>query len=75
MNLKSRMKNPYFWTGLIAIIFGTAGVDFNTLTDWNLLWQAVLGIGNNPVSLMAVILAMLGVFVDTSTEGFKDKEV
>ena len=75
MNIKSRMKNLYFWTGLVAVLFGAAGIDFNTLTDWSLLWSAILGIGNNPVSVMAVILAMLGVFVDTSTEGLKDGSV
>lgn len=74
MNLQARMKNPYFWTGLVAIIFGAAGVDFNTLTDWNLLLNAVLGIFNNPVALLAVIMAVVGVFVDTSTPGLTDGE-
>lgn len=64
-----KFRNPIFWTSLIAIIFASAGVDFNTLTSWNLLGEALLGILQNPVALVAVIVGMVGVFNDNSTKG------
>lgn len=72
-NLKNRLKNPYFWLGLGGVIFSAAGVDFNSLTSWRLLGQAFLNILANPVAVVAVAAAIVGVFVDPSTKGLKDK--
>ncbi|ELP5177576.1 TPA: phage holin [Clostridium perfringens] len=73
-NLKSRLKNPYFWLGLGGVIFSAAGVDFNTLTSWSLLGQAFLNILANPVAVVAVTAALIGVVVDPSTKGLKDNK-
>lgn len=73
-NLKSRLKNPYFWLGLGGVIFSAAGVDFNTLTSWSLLGQAFLNILANPVAVVAVAAAIIGVVVDPSSKGLKDNE-
>ena len=69
-----KLKNPFFWIGLVSIVFGSAGVDFNTLTSWGALGTAVIGIFQNPVSLMAVIGGILGVFNDNGTQGL-DKPI
>lgn len=69
-----KFKNPYFWLGLVSIIFASAGVDMNTLTSWNALGQAVLGILQNPVAVMAVVGGILGVFNDNGTRGL-DKPI
>lgn len=70
--MKNRIKNPYFWLGLGGVIFSSAGVDFNTLTSWNLLGEALLSILANPVAVVSVIAALIGVCVDPSTQGLKD---
>lgn len=72
--MKNRIKNPYFWLGLGGIIFSSAGVDFKTLTSWNLLGDALLSILANPVAVVAVAAAIIGVFVDPSTKGLKDNK-
>lgn len=75
--MKEKFKNPYFWLSTFALIFSASGVDFNQLTSWSLLVQALLGILNNPVSIVAVITAFLGIWNDNSTKGmdkFKNKE-
>ncbi|MGY5268771.1 phage holin [Paraclostridium bifermentans] len=72
--MKSRIKNPYFWLGLGGIIFSSAGVDFKTLTSWSLLGDALLSILANPVAVVAVAAAIIGVFVDPSTKGLKDNK-
>ena len=69
-----KFKNPWFWLGLVSIIFGSAGVDVNTLTSWSALGQAVLGILQNPVAVMAVIGGILGVFNDNGSKGL-DKPI
>ncbi len=72
--MKNRIKNPYFWLGLGGVIFSSAGVDFNTLTSWNLLGEALLSILANPVAVVAVAAAIIGVFVDPSSKGLKDNK-
>lgn len=64
-----KVKNPYLWLSLIALMFSAAGIDFNTLTSWDLLGAAVMSIVQNPVSIVAVITAMLGIWNDNSTAG------
>ena len=66
---KEKFKNPYFWVGIVSIVFAAAGIDFNTLTSWQLLGKALISILNNPVAVMAVIGAVIGVFNDNSTKG------
>lgn len=72
--MNEKFKNPYFWLSLFALIFSAAGVDFETLTSWSLLTQALLDILLNPVAIMAVITAFLGIWNDNSTKGL-DKVV
>ena len=67
--MKDKLRNPYFWLSTIALVFSASGVDFNELTSWALLFDALLGIANNPVSIVAVITAFLGIWNDNSTKG------
>ena len=65
----SKLKNPYFWLSLIALIFTAAGIEFEQLTSWGLLASALLSIVQNPVSIVAIITAFLGIWNDNSTKG------
>ncbi len=64
-----KFKNPYFYLSVIGLIFSASGIDFNTLTSWNLFWEAILSILNNPVSVLAVVMALIGIWNDNGTEG------
>lgn len=64
-----KLKNPYFWLSVFALIFSAAGIEFNTLTSWSLLGQALFSIIQNPVSIVAVVTAFLGIWNDNSTKG------
>ena len=64
-----KFKNAYFWLSVIALIFSASGVDFNQLTSWSLLGKALIEIVNNPVSVVSVITALLGIWNDNSTKG------
>lgn len=73
-----KLRNPYFYLSVIGLIFSASGVDFNQLTSWNLLGKAIIDILNNPVCVIAVITAFLGIWNDNSTkglDGIKNKEV
>ena len=78
LNTYPKLKNPYFYLSVVALIFSASGVDFNQLTSWHLLGKALLDILNNPVCVIAVITAFLGIWNDNSTkglDGIKNKEV
>ena len=64
-----QFKNPYFYLSVIGLIFSASGIDFNTLTSWSLFWEAILSILNNPVSVLAVVMALIGIWNDNGTEG------
>lgn len=70
--MNNRFKNPYFWIGLIGIMFSAAGIDLKTLTSWDILLTNIINILNNPFLLISVIMAITGVFIDPTTEGAKD---
>ena len=73
-----KLTNPYFDLSGVELILPGSGEDFTQVTAWNLFWQALLGILENPVCVVAVITALLGIWNDNSTkglDGIKGKEV
>lgn len=65
----TKFKNPYFWISIIGLIFSASGIEFTTLTSWELLGEALMTIFENPVSIVAVITALVGIFNDNSSKG------
>lgn len=64
-----KLKNPYFWLSIIGLLFASAGIDFNTLVSWQLLGEALISILNNPVSVVAVLTALVGIWNNNDTPG------
>lgn len=67
--MQDKIKNPYFWISTIALLFTASGVDFYELTSWKLLGAALLSILANPVSVLSVVTAFIGIWNDNSTRG------
>ena len=67
--MNEKLKNPYFWLSVFALIFSASGIDFQTLTSWQLLAQAFMDSLMNPVAIVAIITAFLGIWNDNSTKG------
>lgn len=65
----NKFRSPYFWLSIISLIFASANIDINTLTSWSLFADALLSIVENPVSILAVAGALIGIFNDNSTSG------
>lgn len=70
--MSERIKNPWFWVGLGGIILTAMGVSPEMLTSWILVGEAVMALVSNPFALITVGMAVLGVFVDPTTEGLTD---
>ena len=70
--MNEKLKNPYFWLSVFALIFSASGIDFQTLTSWQLLVQALVDILMNPVAIIAIITAFLGIWNDNSTKGLDE---
>ena len=74
LNVTVRMKNPWFWIGIGAIILSSMGVEPSMFTSWEIVWDAVVGLFTNPFQLFTVAFAVLAVFIDPTTAGVGDSE-
>lgn len=70
----TRYKNPWFWIGVVGVVFTATGINPQELTNWNIVINKVLELVNNPFMLGSAVIAVLGVFVDPTTKGFVDVE-
>ena len=68
-----RIKNPWFWVGLVGIFLTAIGVDPSTMTTWAAVGDTFMNVVKNPFMLVTAAMAIIGVFVDPSTVGIKDK--
>lgn len=74
INIPVRMKNPWFWIGLVGVILSAMGVSPEMFTNWEAVGQAVRELVSNPYMLGSVAIAVMGVFIDPTTKGVCDSE-
>lgn len=72
INIPVRLKNPWFWVGLVGVILTAMGVSPESLTSWEAVKDAVISLVSNPFMIGSVAVAVLGVFVDPTTSGLGD---
>lgn len=72
INIPVRLKNPWFWVGVVSIMVTAIGIDPTTMTTWDAVRCAALAVLHNPVQLVTAVLAVLAVFVDPTTAGLSD---
>ena len=72
INFLVRAKNPWFWVGLFSTILAAMGVSPEMFTSWGAVWDAICSLFSNPFQIGCVVLAVLGVFVDPTTDGIGD---
>ena len=72
VNIPVRLKNPWFWVGVVSIIITAIGLDPTTMTSWGAVLDAAEAVFRNPVQLVTAVLAVLAVFVDPTTAGLTD---
>lgn len=74
MNIKVRIKNPWFWVGVVSVAITAIGVDPQTFTSWAAVWEGIKAVLSNPVQLVTACLAVLSVFIDPTTAGVTDSK-
>ena len=72
INLTVRMRNPWFWISLAGVILTAMGRSPESFTSWAAVFGALGEVASNPYMLGSVALAVLGVFIDPTTEGICD---
>ena len=74
MNIPVRLKNVWFWVGVVGVLLTALGIDPKMLTSWSALKEAVMDVLGNPYLLGSAAIALLGQFVDPTTKGIGDSE-
>lgn len=72
INLKVRVRNPYFWIGLLAVVLAAIGVTPESLTSWDILYSQIMQLLGNPFALSCVVVAVVGYINDPTTAGLRD---
>ena len=70
----NRFKNPYFWIGLLGVIFTAMGIDINNIPSWDMLFNQIMEVFKSPSMLISVIAAITGVVINPNTPGLSDKD-
>ena len=70
--MAKRIRNPWFWIGIIGIVLTAIGVDPSTLTSWAAVADTFMNVIKNPFMLVTAAMAIIGVFIDPSTAGITD---
>lgn len=74
INIPVRMKNIWFWVGLLGVILSAMGVSPEMFTSWESVFQALRNLVSNPYMLGCVAMAVLGVMTDPTTKGICDSK-
>ena len=74
LNWKVRIKNPYFWLGLVAVILAAIGVSPESLTSWPIMYAQIRALLSNPFAVGCAIVAVLGYINDPTTSGLSDSQ-
>lgn len=75
INIPVRMKNPWFWVGLVGVILSAMGVSPEMFTSWEAVGTAIRELVGNPYMLGCVAMAILGVVTDPTTKGVCDSKL
>lgn len=74
INWKVRVKNPYFWVGLLGVILSAMGVSADMFTSWDIVIEQTKALISNPFMIGSVIMAVLGTLIDPTTAGVADSQ-
>lgn len=76
INWNVRWKNPVWWAELAVAIFAPilthAGVNWPDVTTWAALGRLLLDAVQNPVVVVAVLVAAFNACTDPTTKGIGD---
>jgi len=74
INLRVRLKNPYFYVGLAAILITATGAEIEMFTSWDILFKSFSDILKNPFLILCTIVSVIGYINDPTTAGLNDSK-
>lgn len=78
INWNIRWKNPVWWAEIIMAVFAPvlthAGVNWEQVTTWAALGELLLQAVQNPVVVVAVVVAVFNALTDPTTPGISDSD-
>ena len=76
INWKVRLKNPTFWAQIILSIISPIlvglGAQWQDMTTWAALWDALRNAVSNPVIVVSVLVSVWNLLNDPTTSGLSD---
>ena len=79
INWKVRLKNPTFWVQIVIAIISPIlvglGVQWQDMTTWAALWDALRNAVSNPVIVVSVIGSVWACITDPTTKGTADSKL
>ena len=79
INWKVRLKNPTFWAqivvALVSPILVGLGLQWQDMTTWAALWDALRNAVSNPVIVVSVIGSVWACITDPTTKGTADSKL
>nr|DAW87649.1 MAG TPA: holin [Bacteriophage sp.] len=72
--MNKRSRNVWFWIGLVGVVLTAMGINPEMLTSWGAVKDSLIALISNPYMIGCVVIAVVGVFVDPTTKGLKDKK-
>lgn len=78
INWNIRWKNPIWWAEIIAAVFAPilahAGMNWEQMNTWVAIWELLVNAVQNPVVVVAVLIAAFNACTDPTTPGVNDSE-
>lgn len=78
MNLKVRLRNPWFWVqiiaGAVATMLAYYGLSAEDMTTWADLGNVVIGTLKNPYCLLLIASNIWNALNDPTTSGLTDSD-
>ena len=71
-NTISRLKNPYFWISIGAVILTTLQVEATSLTSWASVGKLLVDTISNPYLVVTTIISIIGIINNPTTKGLSD---
>ena len=74
INFGVRVKNPWFWIGMIGTVLTAIGIRPEEMTSWKMVADTLVSVIQNPYLICSVVMTIAGVLVDPTTRGMNDSE-
>lgn len=72
VNFAVRARNPWFWVGFVGVLCSAIGASPETVQTWGDLWTIFITSFQNPFTVASMLVGILGVIIDPTTEGIGD---